>query len=144
MKAESNLQPKRKFEIENVIGGKCEIIFFENISEMEQTEEGEKRYSFDTYRLEANYREELQEELNNDEEKYQAWLELARKAEYAKLAQEIRTRRDELLNETDWTQMKDTSLSEEKQEAYRKYRQELRDVPEQEGFPYEVKFPTLV
>ena len=39
--------------------------------------------------------------------------------------------------------MPDTALSEEKQEQYRIYRQALRDIPEQEGFPFDVVFPTL-
>lgn len=142
MKAESNLKPN-KFEIENRVQNKCDIVFFDNIQELEPTEDGEKRYSFDIYRLGTNDREDLESELNDSEEKYQAWLELAKKTEYDKLAKEIRSERDELLNETDWTQMQDTSLSKEMVKKYQKYRQALRDITKQEGFPYEVEFPTL-
>ena len=142
MKAESNTNPN-KFDIENIVNGKCDIVFFDNIQELEPTENGEKRYSFDIYRLTTNDREGLESELNENEEKYQAWLELAKKTEYDKLANEIRSKRDELLNSTDWTQMQDTSLSEEMVRKYQVYRQLLRDVPEQEGFPYDVEFPVL-
>lgn len=142
MKAESNTNPN-KFDIENIVNGKCDIVFFDNIQELEPTEDGEKRYSFDIYRLTTNDREGLESELNENEEKYQAWLELAKKTEYDKLANEIRSKRDELLNSTDWTQMQDTSLSEEKQRKYQVYRQALRDITSQAGFPYDVEFPTL-
>ena len=36
-----------------------------------------------------------------------------------------------------------SNLTEEQKEKYRAYRQALRDVPEQAGFPYNVVFPTL-
>ena len=69
MKVESNLKPENKFEIENIIDGKCDIVFFDNVQEIEAIEENEKKYSFDTYRLKANYRDELEKELNDDIEK---------------------------------------------------------------------------
>ena len=35
MKVESNLKPENKFEIENIIDGKCDIVFFDNVQEIE-------------------------------------------------------------------------------------------------------------
>ena len=70
-------------------------------------------------------------------------LKIAKETEYNELAKIIRNKRDKLLNDTDWTQMRDTSLSEDKVSKYQRYRQVLRDIPEQEGFPYDVKFPKL-
>lgn len=43
--------------------------------------------------------------------------------------------RDSLLEESDWTQMPDSPLSEERKGAWAEYRQELRDITKQEGFP---------
>lgn len=57
------------------------------------------------------------------------------------LAKEARAQRDKLLAETDWTQVLDAPISAESREAYRVYRQALRDVPEQEGFPERVQWP---
>lgn len=59
----------------------------------------------------------------------------------AATAEEVRQRRDQLLAETDWTQIGDSPLDEASQEAMRLYRQALRDVPEQSGFPGEVVWP---
>lgn len=102
MKAESNLNPNCKFKIENIIDGKCEIVFFDNIQELEPTEEGETRYSYDIYRLRTIYRDELEQELNDNEEKYKAWLELAKKTEKETNAEEQIAKLQEELNNTDY------------------------------------------
>lgn len=57
------------------------------------------------------------------------------------LAEEIRSERDFLLSECDWTQTVDVPLSAEKKAQWAAYRQALRDVPQQENFPYSVSFP---
>lgn len=54
-------------------------------------------------------------------------------------ADAVRSERDARLRATDWTQLPD--VPEETQEAWRPFRQALRDVPEQEGFPHDVKWP---
>ena len=57
------------------------------------------------------------------------------------LAAEARAKRDALLAECDWTQVLDAPIDAAAREAYRVYRQALRDIPEQEGFPYEIQWP---
>jgi len=56
---------------------------------------------------------------------------------------EAREMRNKLLAETDWTQMPDSPLSNELREAYRVYRQALRDITAQEGFPASITWPEL-
>lgn len=51
----------------------------------------------------------------------------------------IRSDRDERLAQSDWTQVADAPVN---QEAWSTYRQALRDVPAQEGFPWSVTWPT--
>jgi len=53
-------------------------------------------------------------------------------------ADEVRSERDKLLAATDWTQVADAPVD---QAAYAEYRQALRDVPEQAGFPSDVDWP---
>lgn len=53
---------------------------------------------------------------------------------------EVRRKRDLLLVKTDWTQLQD--VPESTAAAYSVYRQALRDVPQQEGFPDDVIWPT--
>ena len=52
-------------------------------------------------------------------------------------ADEARTLRDSLLADTDWTANSDVTMSDE----MRTYRQALRDVPSQAGFPDDVTWP---
>ena len=65
----------------------------------------------------------------SDEEKYE---------EAAKVA---RDKRDSLVAETDYLLMPDYPISDETREAVKAYRQALRDIPEQEGFPFNIKWP---
>jgi hypothetical protein len=59
--------------------------------------------------------------------------------EREELAKQVRTERDRLLSASDWTQVADAPVD---QAAWAEYRQALRDVPEQEGFPENVVWPT--
>ncbi|MCG7944893.1 MAG: phage tail assembly chaperone [Candidatus Thiodiazotropha taylori] len=56
----------------------------------------------------------------------------------APTAEEVRAERDELLRETDWWAVVDRTMTQEQID----YRQALRDVPQQSGFPETVVFPT--
>lgn len=58
-------------------------------------------------------------------------------------AEEARAKRDRLLAETDWTQVLDAPISAECREAFRVYRQALRDITEQEGFPETIEWPAM-
>jgi len=53
-------------------------------------------------------------------------------------ADEARKERDALLAATDWTQVADAPVDSA---VYATYRQALRDVPEQSGFPGDINWP---
>jgi hypothetical protein len=55
------------------------------------------------------------------------------------VAQSVRADRDQRLAATDWTQGKD--ISDEVSTKWVAYRQALRDVPTQAGFPWDVQWP---
>lgn len=57
------------------------------------------------------------------------------------LAQSVRSQRDALIAETDYLILPDYPLSEEDRAFVIRYRQALRDVPEQAGFPTEINWP---
>jgi hypothetical protein len=54
-------------------------------------------------------------------------------------AKEIRSIRDQLLIDSDWTQIADVPVDKA---AWAIYRQSLRDIPAQSGFPWAVQWPT--
>jgi hypothetical protein len=55
---------------------------------------------------------------------------------------EVRAERNRLLAESDWTQLADVVLTDEAKLEWATYRQELRDITAQEGFPFDVTYPT--
>lgn len=53
----------------------------------------------------------------------------------------LRLQRDNLLKASDWTQIDDAPLTAEQKAAWAVYRQALRDVPAQAGFPDAIDWP---
>lgn len=55
-------------------------------------------------------------------------------------AKQVRELRDSKLLETDWTQLNDSPIN---RTAWGNYRQQLRDITEQVGFPWDIEWPAL-
>lgn len=165
MQVESSVKPN-KFEIEDIGNGRLTVSFFSNIQEIEvsrlDSEEKTIKYIYESYKIELKNRPGLTEEI---EEKFENWLEFAKDCEYMQLATQIREKRNELLAETDKEMCIDRMGIEIPEEInavnlltvvtnvfkgignilnnkMSKYRQELRDITKQEGFPYNVVWPT--
>lgn len=77
------------------------------------------------------------EEISQIEAEEANWLAVAdaRKAEF------VRTERNAKLAATDWTQAAD--VPQAVKDSYASYRQALRDVPQQAGFPNQIVWPEL-
>jgi hypothetical protein len=69
------------------------------------------------------------------EEQRSAWMAM----KDAEQAQAIRQQRNQKLTESDWTQVADAPVDKA---AWATYRQALRDITAQEGFPHNVVWPT--
>lgn len=65
-----------------------------------------------------------------------------RKPTREELSKQARAERDHLLSETDYLVMPDYPSSKEQKDEVVKYRQALRDVPQQQGFPEKIEWPT--
>lgn len=165
-KTYSDIKPEKNFDIQNVENGKCTVLFFDNVQEVEtsqlDSEEKSIKYTYDMYKMNVNFRENLSEQIENN---YDKWLETAKKEEYNQLAAEVRAKRNELLAETDKEMCIDrlglklpsdlsmTNIISSLKQFFEgfsdvcngkiaKYRQELRDITKQEGFPYNILWPT--
>lgn len=64
------------------------------------------------------------------------WVMVERSAD--KIEADVRSLRDDLLMKSDWTQVADAPVD---QAAWATYRQALRDIPDQAGFPENVTWP---
>ena len=144
------------YEIKDGDAGQKIICFRQNIEEIE-TEDG-TQYTADEYTLTVTDTQTLEERVANNIE---AWRERAMREDYDRVAAEVRAIRDKLLAESDKEMMIDRmglevptgvsfsawldffkKLASAVSGDLAKYRQELRDIPQQEGFPYCVVFPT--
>ena len=143
MKQESDFRPESEFEVEENYDGSCDVILYDldSIEEIVvEDEEGNEKtiYKYYAFRINLEYNEQVSDYI---EENYETLLNDAKEHDRSIHAKAIREKRDRLLNESDWTQANDTALSQEMVEAYRVYRQALRDITGQEGFPYNVIWP---
>ncbi len=62
-------------------------------------------------------------------------------ADTASKAASVRSERNNMIAACDWTQLDDTPLSIIKKQEWAAYRQALRDITAQEGFPHQVEWP---
>ncbi|OGO90350.1 MAG: hypothetical protein A2Y17_12345 [Clostridiales bacterium GWF2_38_85] len=161
MKAECATMPVAPYEVV-FEGDEAVVTLLTNVEEIPGTDESPAKWQYDEYRLRVRNRPEL---ISNIENGFEAWLTAAKAAEYEKLAAEVRAERDKLLSETDKaltldrlgidvpTSITSTSLLSATKSLFAvlgnavsgewaAYRQALRDIPQQENFPYDVKFPT--
>lgn len=89
---------------------------------------------------EEGYREKRGEDLSWSVDKIPEKTEAEKREEAEK---SVRAKRDSLISETDYLLASDYPISAEDLEAVKVYRQALRDVPQQEGFPFDVVWPDL-
>lgn len=59
------------------------------------------------------------------------------------VAAQVRAQRDSMIAQTDYLMMSDYPISAEDKALVEAYRQALRDIPEQEGFPSNVQWPVV-
>ena len=62
----------------------------------------------------------------------------------ARTAEEVRSKRDQLLAKTDWVVIRAKELGQPVPVDYYEYRGDLRQVPEQAGFPHTIIWPTEI
>ena len=120
MKVRSDSLPQNDFEINNIVGNECDVVFFdvENHTE-EQDENGKISYEYDAYTIKTTYRSNLGAD---------------------RLGLDIPT---EFTMTTIISSLKKffTALKAITNNEWATYRQQLRDITEQNGFPFNVEFP---
>lgn len=85
----------------------------------------------------GNITEELKIRFNITEEEYDPEDEMSDE----ELAQRVRNRRNSLISQSDFYVQPDYPSTPEGLETVKAYRQALRDITEQEGFPRNVQWP---
>ena len=157
MKFTGKIKPN-KFSIEHT--KTCIIVYlFDNLKETKEKVKGKDivTYDYDRYETSISYRVNFEKYI---EKNFNILLERAKEEEKINLAKKIREKRNQLLAESDCYMAFDrlnlevpdgntftawkpflNALGNALNSDWAKYRQALRDLPNQEGFPYNVEFP---
>lgn len=158
MKTKSTIAPE-KFKIGDRKGNLIEVAFFDDVKEIQ--EEESTQYEYSVYTIKTIYREDLESYINGN---YEDYLALVKETDYQLEASKVREKRNELLADSDkfllldrlgislpseitattlLSSIKDffDNLKEVLNGDWAEYRQKLRDLTKQEGFPYNVEFP---
>ena len=146
MKVSSVTMPERPFQILRD-GNSCTVEFYDNVRASEAIDgvTGLKipSWDFDKYALKEAYSPSLAAEIAAN---YATWLQKAKDAELTAESQKVRDYRDNLLNTCDTVYCnaeKWAAMTAGQQQAWATYKQALRGVPAQEGFPYTVNWPVM-
>lgn len=139
MKVKNTELPEARVAID-VNGDMATLSLWDGESTETKREDGAAEYEYDLYQYRVRDRPNLLEAVSIN---IDVWLNKAKQAESNVLASEIRQKRNELLAETDYLVAQDYPLPTELAPAVWAYRQALRDIPEQPGFPHDVTWPTL-
>ena len=141
-------------------GDRAVIIFYTDIKEI-QREDGETAWEAVSWTLESSWTDNIMERIAENQA---TWLAEAQAEAYAEAAAKVRSLRDKLLTESDAMTALDrfgmdlpdkvtattmltvfkeilTALWSITKGAIGQYRQALRDLPEQPGFPFNVEWP---
>ena len=158
MKARSTIAPQ-KFKIGDRKGNLIDVAFFDDVKEIQEKESTQYEYSI--YTIKTIYREDLESYISDN---YEDYLALAKETDYQLEASKVREKRNELLADSDkfllldrlgislpseitattlLSSIKDffDNLKEVLNGDWAEYRQALRDITKQSGFPYDVNFP---
>ena len=137
-------------------GQKAVIVFYTDVQE-KQLDDGGTAYEAVSWTMEVPWLESLEARISAN---FDSWLALAQQEAVELAAVAARAMRDELLKDSDALMALDRlgltvpsgstftswlsflrGIGEALTGAVKNYRQALRDVPEQEGFPFDIVWP---
>jgi hypothetical protein len=146
VKVSSVVMPEKAFQVLRD-GNSCTVEFFDNVKSNPaidgMTGQSVPSWDYEKYTLAETYRSGLAAEIESN---YSTWLQKAKDAELAAEAEKVRNYRDNLLNTCDTVYCnaeKWAAMTADQQKVWTAYKQALRDVPAQEGFPYTVNWPVM-
>ena len=160
MRIKTELSERPPVFIVNREGDRAVIIFYTDVQEV-QREDGSSAWEAVSWTIESSWTDNIVERIT---EKQAAWLAEAQEEAYAEAAAKVRSQRDKLLTESDAMTALDrfgmdlpdrvtattmltvfkeilTALWSITKGAIGQYRQALRDLPEQPGFPFDIEWP---
>lgn len=127
-------EKRPKFEIEELVGESLIRLYTDEKTIHRDGDEHQPEYNgyqYTTYEMTGAIPYDLQE-------REEFWANYIMEEDRAKTSESVRAKRDRLLLACDWAVLPDAKTDKSK---WQDYRQKLRDIPEQKGFPYTVEWP---
>ena len=138
--------PEKAFQVLRN-GTKCTVEFYDNVKSNPAidgiTGQTMPSWDYDKYSYETDYSPGLAAQIESN---YDTWLQKAKAAEIASEGAKVRNYRDNLLNQCDLqycNSEKWAAMADDKQKEWTAYKQALRDVTAQQGFPYSINWPIM-
>lgn len=128
------------YEVGELPGGMAAIYLYDEAKRIETTEDAAQRWRAICYTIVTPNVPGLMQRVGKSAP---AWLAKAKALAEAEARKNARARRDRLLRDCDYAASMDYPATDAERDAWRTYRQALRDVPEQAGFPWEISWPVM-
>ena len=132
----SNMPPQ--FEVQKLPDGMAQVNFYFDAVQLAATEDDVQRWTAKTCGITTRWSESLEGKI---EDKYQEWVVEAEIACVSEIEEEVKKERNRLLVESDYTMTADYPCTDSERNAWLTYRQVLRDLPDQQGYPLNVVWP---
>lgn len=140
---------QKPIKIFNVIksSSSCIVEFYDNVNSITETDgmTGQEItvWEYEKYVIAEPYRVNLFADIESN---FSTWLQKAKDYEISVEETKVRVYRDKLLNDCDLRHCnaeKWMNMVDDKKLVWSAYKQTLRDIPEQVGFPYMINWPII-
>ena len=131
-------EKRPQFETQTLSNGNTYVRLYEDETVVEATEMHPGGYRYTTYTAILCLPARVPD--LNCVENAEQWADFVKQRDTENAAKWVREERDTRLLECDWAVLPDAQTD---RAVWKTYRQALRDVPEQMGFPYEIKWPEM-
>lgn len=128
-----------QFEVQKLPDGMAQVTFYFDAVQLESIPEDEgERWAAKSCSLTTRWSENLAAKI---EDNYQEWFDSAESTCILAVEESVKKERNNLLVKSDYIMTVDYPCTDAERNAWLSYRQALRDLPDQEGYPIEIVWP---
>lgn len=127
-----------QFEVKKLPDGIAQVNFYFDAVQLAATEDDAQRWTAKTCSITTRWSENLEAKI---EDNYQEWFDAAESACVSEIEENVKKERNSLLVKSDYVMTVDYPCTDSERNAWLSYRQALRDLPDQEGYPLNIIWP---
>ena len=127
-----------QFEVQKLPDGIAQVNFYFDVIQLVATEDDIQKWAAKTYSITTRWSENLEGKVEGN---YQEWFAAAESVYVLEIEEKVKKDRNSLLAKSDYTMTADYPCADSERNAWISYRQALRDLPDQQGYPLNVVWP---